>query len=76
MTSTGRLSSTKPNLQNIPVGTDIAGEIRSAFIPDDNKDTLIAFDYSQVEVRLLAIMSGDTNLLKAFKDGKDIHAVT
>jgi len=76
VTSTGRLSSTKPNLQNIPVGDDIAGEIRSAFIPDSPEDTLIAFDYSQVEVRLLAIMSGDDNLLSAFKRWKDIHSVT
>jgi len=76
VTSTWRLSSTKPNLQNIPVWSDIAGEIRSAFIPDTPKDTLIAFDYSQVEVRLLAIMSQDENLLNAFKEGKDIHAVT
>lgn len=76
VTSTGRLSSTKPNLQNIPVWDDIAGEIRSAFIPDNEGDTLIAFDYSQVEVRLLAIMSGDENLLDAFKKWRDIHQVT
>ncbi|MDA9128873.1 DNA polymerase [Candidatus Gracilibacteria bacterium] len=76
VTSTGRLSSTNPNLQNIPSGDDIAGEIRTAFIPDESGDKLIAFDYSQVEVRLLAIMSGDENLLKAFKDNRDIHQVT
>jgi len=76
VTSTGRLSSTKPNLQNIPVWDDIAWEIRSAFIPDKQWDLLIAFDYSQVEVRLLAIMSGDKNLLNAFKEGKDIHQLT
>lgn len=74
--STGRLSSNSPNLQNIPTGDDIAGEIRTAFIPDTPEDFLIAFDYSQVEVRLLAIMSWDENLLNAFKDGKDIHQVT
>lgn len=73
--STGRLSSVNPNLQNIPTGDDIAGEIRSAFIPDSDS-TLVAFDYSQVEVRLLAIMSGDKNLLNAFKEGRDIHQVT
>lgn len=76
VTSTGRLSSTKPNLQNIPVWDDIAWEIRSAFIPDSPSDTLVAFDYSQVEVRILAIMSGDKNLLDAFKQWKDIHQVT
>ncbi len=74
--STGRLSSTNPNLQNIPTGDDIAGEIRTAFVPDTSSDELIAFDYSQVEVRLLAVMSEDTNLLNAFKQGRDIHQVT
>ena len=74
--STGRLSSTSPNLQNIPTWDDIAGEIRTAFIPDAPNDELIAFDYSQVEVRLLAIMSGDKNLLDAFTQEKDIHQVT
>jgi DNA polymerase-1 len=76
VTSTWRLSSNSPNLQNIPTGDDIAGEIRTAFIPDSDEDFLMAFDYSQVEVRLLAIMSGDENLLDAFKQGKDIHQVT
>jgi DNA polymerase-1 len=76
VTSTGRLSSNSPNLQNIPTGNDIAGEIRTAFVPDAPGDFLMAFDYSQVEVRLLAIMSGDENLLDAFKQGKDIHQVT
>ena len=74
--STGRLSSTNPNLQNIPTWDDVAGEIRAAFIPDHPDDILMAFDYSQVEVRLLAIMSQDENLLKAFKEGRDIHKVT
>jgi DNA polymerase-1 len=76
VTSTGRLSSTNPNLQNIPAGDSFAGEIRSAFVPDSEEDSLIAFDYSQVEVRLLAIMSGDDNLLSAFRDNRDIHQVT
>lgn len=76
VTSTGRLSSNNPNLQNIPGWDDIAGEIRTAFIPDNNEDFLMAYDYSQVEVRLLAIMSGDENLLDAFKQGRDIHQVT
>lgn len=74
--ATGRLSSTNPNLQNIPTGDDIAWEIRSAFIADGPNDELVAFDYSQVEVRLLAIMSGDEHLLNAFKQGRDIHQVT
>ncbi len=75
VTSTGRLSSNKPNLQNIPIGNDIAGEIRSGFIPDEDS-ILAALDYSQVEVRLLAIMSRDDNLLKAFQEERDIHQVT
>jgi len=76
VTSTGRLSSNKPNLQNIPTGDNIAGEIRSAFIPDTPGDTIIAFDYSQVEVRLLAVMSKDPALLSAFQEERDIHQVT
>ncbi len=76
VTSTGRLSSNSPNLQNIPTGDDIAGEIRTAFIADSPDDYLMAFDYSQVEVRLLAIMSQDENLLNAFKQERDIHQVT
>lgn len=76
VTSTGRLSSTNPNMQNIPTGDDVAGEIRSAFIADKKGDKLVAFDYSQVEVRLLALMSEDENLLKAFREGRDIHQVT
>lgn len=73
--STGRLSSNNPNLQNIPTWDDIAGEIRSAFIADE-ESILMAFDYSQVEVRLLALMSQDQHLLNAFKEGRDIHQVT
>nr|MDD3719840.1 DNA polymerase [Candidatus Gracilibacteria bacterium] len=71
--STGRLSSTNPNLQNIPTGKGISGEIRNAFIPLNNDEVIMAFDYSQVEVRVLAIMSGDQNLLNAFKNNIDIH---
>jgi len=76
VTSTGRLSSNSPNLQNIPAGDNIAWEIRSAFIPDSSSDMLVAYDYSQVEVRLLAIMSNDKNLISTFREWKDIHAVT
>lgn len=74
--STGRLSSTNPNLQNIPSGEELAGEIRRAFIADTPEDFIVAFDYSQIEVRLLALMSQDENLLNAFKEGRDIHQVT
>jgi len=76
VTSTGRLSSTAPNLQNIPSWWWIAGEIRSAFIPYKEWDSIVAFDYSQVEVRILAMISGDENLLGAFRDWLDIHQRT
>jgi len=74
--STGRLSSTNPNLQNIPSSSWIAGEIRDAFISRFDNWKIIALDYSQVEVRLLAIMSEDKNLLEAFKNWVDIHHKT
>ncbi|MDD5213862.1 MAG: DNA polymerase [Candidatus Gracilibacteria bacterium] len=73
VTSTGRLSSTNPNLQNIPSSVGIAGEIRGAFIPENDDNILIAADYSQVEIRVLALMSGDENLVNAFKNDIDIH---
>lgn len=76
VTSTWRLSSTSPNLQNIPSSSWIAWEIRDAFISRFENWKIIAFDYSQVEVRLLAIMSGDEKLLEAFKSGEDIHNKT
>ncbi len=76
VTSTWRLSSTKPNLQNIPSSSWIAGEIRSAFVSRYEWWTIMALDYSQVEVRLLAIMSWDENLLSAFKNNEDIHSKT
>jgi DNA polymerase-1 len=75
VTSTGRLSSSDPNLQNIPVQSAEGGRIRSAFIPEDGK-FFIAADYSQIELRLLAHLSGDDNLIRAFQDGTDIHANT
>jgi len=69
ITTTGRLSSTAPNLQNIPTGSGLAGKIREAFLPfDTENDVLMAFDYSQIEVRLLALMSEDPNLLKSFQE--------
>ena len=75
VTATGRLSSTKPNLQNIPVKTDLGNEIRKAFIADKGY-RLLALDYSQIELRLAAHMSGDKKMIKAFIDGADIHSAT
>ncbi|MDD3050937.1 MAG: DNA polymerase I [Candidatus Cloacimonetes bacterium] len=74
--STGRLSSSNPNLQNIPVRTDLGKEIRKAFAVENEQSLIIAADYSQIELRLLAIMSGDSKLIDAFRKGKDIHAET
>ncbi|MEO6722469.1 MAG: DNA polymerase I [Ferruginibacter sp.] len=73
---TGRLSSTNPNLQNIPVRTERGREIRKAFIPRDENHLLISADYSQIELRIVAAISGDVNMCEAFKTGKDIHTAT
>lgn len=73
---TGRLSSTNPNLQNIPVRTERGREIRKAFIPRDENHVLISADYSQIELRIVAAISGDINMCEAFKTGKDIHTAT
>jgi DNA polymerase-1 len=73
---TGRLSSTNPNLQNIPIRTDRGREIRKAFIPRDKDHTLVSADYSQIELRIVAAISGDENMCEAFKTGKDIHTAT
>ena len=73
---TGRLSSTSPNLQNIPVRTERGREIRKAFIPRDENHLLISADYSQIELRIVAAISGDVNMCEAFKTGKDIHTAT
>ncbi|HEX5655442.1 MAG TPA: DNA polymerase I [Chitinophagaceae bacterium] len=73
---TGRLASNNPNLQNIPVRTDRGKEIRKAFIPRDNKHVLLSADYSQIELRIVAAISGDGNMCKAFKQGTDIHTAT
>ena len=76
VTATGRLSSANPNLQNIPVRDDLGRPIRSAFVPSDERHELLSADYSQVELRLMAHLSGDENLCEAFREGKDIHAAT
>ena len=76
VTATGRLSSTNPNLQNIPIRDRIGRPIREAFIPSDEQHILLSADYSQVELRLMAHLSGDEALCKAFTDGEDIHAAT
>ncbi len=74
VTATGRLSSSDPNLQNIPIRTEIGRKIRSAFVPQNNTDCILSADYSQIELRLLAHFSRDEALLKAFAEGRDIHA--
>ncbi len=76
VTATGRLSSSDPNLQNIPVRTEEGREIRSLFEPGEGYDFLFSADYSQIELRLLAHISGDENLIAAFLSGEDIHART
>jgi DNA polymerase-1 len=75
ITSTGRLSSTNPNLQNIPIRDEEGKEIRKAFIPD-NDCLFLSADYSQSELRLMADLSGDKNMIEAFQSGQDIHAAT
>lgn len=73
---TGRLSSNNPNLQNIPIRTERGREIRKAFIPRDADHVLMSADYSQIELRIVAAISGDVNMCEAFKTGKDIHTAT
>lgn len=76
VTATGRLSSSGPNLQNIPIKTEEGQRIRKAFIPSDKNNLLLSADYSQIELRILAHLSEDKNLIRAFKEGFDIHAYT
>ncbi|KOO52442.1 DNA polymerase I [Viridibacillus arvi] len=76
LTSTGRLSSTDPNLQNIPVRLEEGRKIRQAFVPSNPEWLLFAADYSQIELRVLAHMCGDENLINAFQNGSDIHTNT
>ena len=73
--STGRLASTDPNLQNIPVRSELGKKIRAAFVPRPGW-TLLAADYSQIELRVMATLSGDPGMIQAFKNGEDIHAAT
>lgn len=74
--ATGRLSSTNPNLQNIPIRTERGKEIRKAFVPADDEHILLAADYSQVELRIIASMSGDEAMIHDFNEGIDIHTAT
>ena len=76
VTATGRLSSTEPNLQNIPIKTELGRHLRKFFIPKSPGRVLVDADYSQIELRLLAHISGDENMTEAFKSGVDIHTVT
>ena len=76
VTATGRLSSTNPNLQNIPVRDELGRRIREAFVPADADHVLLSADYSQVELRLMAHLSGDESLIEAFAQGEDIHSST
>ena len=74
--ATGRLSSTNPNLQNIPIRTDMGKEIRKAFVPRDENHTLLAVDYSQIELRIVASVAEDPGMMEAFHAGIDIHTAT
>ena len=74
--ATGRLSSNQPNLQNIPIRTDRGQQVRKAFIPRDDNHVLLAADYSQIELRIIAALSQDPAMVEAFKKGEDIHAAT
>jgi DNA polymerase-1 len=74
--ATGRLSSNNPNLQNIPIRTERGRQIRKAFIPRDSDHLLLAADYSQIELRIIAALSEEDNMLAAFRQGADIHAAT
>lgn len=76
VTSTGRLSSTNPNLQNIPIREELGREIRKAFIPDNADCLFFSADYSQIELRIMAHLSGDPHMIEAFRSGADIHAAT
>lgn len=74
--ATGRLSSNNPNLQNIPIRTERGRQVRKAFVPKNDEYTLLAADYSQIELRIIAALSEETTMIEAFKNGEDIHAST
>jgi len=74
--ATGRLSSNNPNLQNIPIRTERGKQVRKAFVPRDENYTLLAADYSQIELRIIAALSGDESMIESFNKGEDIHAAT
>jgi len=74
--ATGRISCTEPNLQNIPIRQELGRKLRKAFVPETEECVLVGADYSQIELRVLAHMSGDEALIKAFNDGEDIHRAT
>ena len=76
LTATGRLSSSNPNLQNIPVRSDRGKEIRKAFVPSDPAGSILSADYAQIELRVMAHLCGDTHMLEAFRSGVDVHRVT
>ena len=76
LTATGRLSSSKPNLQNIPIRTERGREIRKAFVPSSPDGVIVSADYSQIELRIMAHLSCDTHLIEAFRNGQDVHAMT
>ena len=76
LTATGRLSSSKPNLQNIPIRTERGREIRKAFVPSRPDGVIVSADYSQIELRIMAHLSCDSHLIEAFRNGNDVHAAT
>ena len=76
LTATGRLSSSKPNLQNIPIRTERGKEIRKAFVPSSPDGLIVSADYSQIELRIMAHLSCDSHLIEAFRKGQDVHAIT
>ncbi len=76
VTTTGRISSTEPNLQNIPIKMEIGKELRKVFIPSDDDHIFVDSDYSQIELRILAHMSQDETMINAYKNGEDIHRIT
>ena len=76
LTATGRLSSSKPNLQNIPIRTERGKEIRKAFIPSRPDGLIVSADYSQIELRIMAHLSCDSHLIEAFRKGQDVHSIT